>query len=251
MRDSLSLRALLLALALGLTSSPALAQHGEEGAAEEALDEASAEAGEPAPGHENELEHLHMHGIGDVFSIPGDLPDEIREEREHLRTQFIASVINFCALLTLLGYVASKKLGASLEARRNEIAKSLDEARALKAEAEAKHAEYKKRLAALDTELANIRDEMLKAGKLESDRIVEEAQKKADRLRKDTEFLIEQRMKSLRADVTREAVAGAIDAAAVVLREKTTADDQQRLSRAYVQQLGNVTRGTSRSGGAS
>jgi F-type H+-transporting ATPase subunit b len=221
-----------------------LAQHGEPpSAAEDAFAEASAEAGESAPGHVNELEHLHIRGIGDIFSIPGDLPEEIHEERVHLRTQFIASVINFLFLLTILGYVANKKLGAALVARRDEISKSLEEAKALKAEAEAKHAEYKKRLLALDDEVAQIREEMLKAGRLESERIVEEAEKKAARLRKDTEFLIEQRMKTLRADVTREAVAGAVGAAEVILREKTTADDQQRLSRSYVAQLDAAVRG--------
>lgn len=205
--------------------------------------EASAEAGEAEAVHEDELEHLRIRGVGDIFVIPEGLPEEIREEREHLRTQFIASVINFTALLALLGYVAKKKLRASLEARRNEISKSLDEARALKAEAEAKHAEYKKRLAALDTELASIREEMLNAGRLDSARIVEEAEKKAERLRRDTDFLIEQRMKSLKLEVTREAVNGAIDAAATILREKTTAEDQQRLSRAYVTQLASSTQG--------
>ena len=40
------------------------------------------------------------------------------------------------------------------------------------------------------------------------------------------------------------AVAGAINAAEVILREKTTPDDQQCLSRGYVTQLDAAARGT-------
>ena len=71
----------------------------------------------------------------------------------------------------------------------------------------------------------------------ERDRIVSEAETKAARLRKETEFLVEQQMKQLRVDLTRAAVEAAVAAAGEVLSRETTAEDRERLARAYVERL--------------
>jgi len=196
--------------------------------------------GEHGAAHETELDHLRIRGIGDLFSVPAGLPEEIHEERAHLRNQLLAAIVNFSLLLALLFWKVRPMIRTNLVDRRATIAKDIEEAARLKAEAEAKHAEYKKRLAALDTELAEIRDEMARAGKAEADRIVGEAQAKAERARKETEFLIEQRVKSLRDELSTEVVLAAITAAEKLLGEKTTAEDQTRLSRGYVAKLGEV-----------
>lgn len=222
------MRRILLVFALLAFAVPAYAQHEEPAAAAEGAE------GSHGAHHESELDRLGIHGVGDLFVVPSDAPEEIREERAHLRQSLIAAFVNFTLLLVIIFGFAMKGINASLAERRATIAKDLEEAARLKAEAEAKHEEYKKRLAKLDVELGEIRAEMQKAGEAERDRIVAEAEKKADRMRKENEFLIEQRLKSLREDLTREAVISAVDAAEKVLREKANADDQQRLSRAYV-----------------
>ena len=73
-------------------------------------------------------------------------------------------------------------------------------------------------------------------GKLQSD---EDA---AAGMRREAEFLVEQRMKQLKEDLSREAVAQAIAAAEKVLREKTTPDDQARLSKAFLSRIGTVAK---------
>jgi len=79
---------------------------------------------------------------------------------------------------------------------------------------------------------------MIDAGVAERDRIIADAQSKAERMRKDAQFLIDQQMKQLRIDLTREAVTAAVDAAEKVLREKASPADQERLAREYLQRLG-------------
>jgi F-type H+-transporting ATPase subunit b len=81
---------------------------------------------------------------------------------------------------------------------------------------------------------------MVKAGEAERDRIVAEAEKKASRLRKDAEFVIAQRFKQLREDLTKEAVESAVVAAEAVLREKATPADQTRLADGYLTRLAEV-----------
>jgi F-type H+-transporting ATPase subunit b len=96
------------------------------------------------------------------------------------------------------------------------------------------------RLEKLDQEMVRLRAEMVKAGEAERDRIVAQAEEKAARMRKDTQFLIEQQMKQLRKDLTREAASAAVLAAQELLQEKTTADDQDRLAEAYLDRLDEV-----------
>lgn len=151
-------------------------------------------------------------------------------------------IINFLFLLLIVVGFGGPALKKFLVARRQEIAEGLEEAQRLKKEAEAKYDEYAGRLERLDEEMERIRQEMVKAGEAERDRIVADAEAKAARLRRDTEFVIEQQMKQLREDLTQEAVRAAVDAAEKVLTEKITADDQQRLAKQYLGIVGKEVR---------
>ncbi|MEZ4324703.1 MAG: ATP synthase F0 subunit B [Polyangiales bacterium] len=154
--------------------------------------------------------------------------------------ELLGSIVNFLILFGIFFWVIKTKVNPQLAAKREAMQEAMAEAARLKAEAEAKQKEFQDRLARLDDELDAIRHEMVKAGEAERDRIVAEAEKKAARLRKDTEFVIAQRFKQLREDLTREAVESALSAAEAVLREKSTAADQTRLADGYLTRLAEV-----------
>lgn len=154
--------------------------------------------------------------------------------------KFRASLVSFGLLVALGVYFLRQKIRAGLSARKREIEEAVAEANRVRAEAEAKKAELEQRLARLDDELATVRTELQKAAEAERDRIVQEAETKAALLRKDTKFQIEQRMKQMREDLTRETVLAAVRAAEKVLADKTTAADQQRLADAYLAELAKV-----------
>ncbi|MCZ7682689.1 MAG: hypothetical protein M5U28_29400 [Sandaracinaceae bacterium] len=78
---------------------------------------------------------------------------------------------------------------------------------------------------------------MIQAGEAERDRIIAEAEARAARMRKDAQFVIDQQMKQLRTDLTREAIEAAIAAAGAVLAQQTGAADQQRLADEYLGKL--------------
>ncbi len=204
------LSSLFLALALTLPAAMASAQHEEHGA-----ENMAAEGHGEAAGGE--------HGHGGAVTVH-DLQN----------MEFYGAVANFVLLVLVFGFAVKKKVTPFLVERRRQVVESLEEARRLKEEAEAKHKEYTDRLAKLDAELAQIRADMVKAGEAERDRIVAEAEKKASSLRHETEFLIGQRIKELRETLTREAVEAAVETAGKVLAEKTTADDQKRLAQGYL-----------------
>ena len=213
------MRSLLLMLSLLLVPAFASAQHEEHAEHGDEHTETAAE-GQDQGGHGHFLSFSEALGL----------------------TELQGALVDFSLLLLILVYFGGRKIRAALAARRDQVASELEEAKRLKEEAEAKHALYQKRLVSLDAELDTIRAEMIKAGEAERDRLVAEAEKKAASMRRESEFLVEQRMKQLKEELSREAVAAAISAAEKVLREKTTAEDQARLSKAFLGRIGTIAK---------
>ena len=154
--------------------------------------------------------------------------------------EFQGTLLNFFVLVGLIAWVIRKKGNPALAARRAEVEKELAEAQRLRADAEKRHMETATRLEKLDQEMLQIRGDMIKAGEAERDRIVEQAEEKAARLRKDAGFLIEQQIKQLRKELTQEAASAAVVAAQQLLQERTTDADQDQLAEAYLNRLDEV-----------
>jgi len=154
--------------------------------------------------------------------------------------EFQGTLLNFFVLVGLIAWVIRKKGNPALAARRAEVEKELAEAQRLRAEAEKRHMETATRLEKLDEEMVQIRGDMIRAGEAERDRIVEQAEEKAARLRKDAGFLIEQQIKQLRKELTQEAASAAVVAAQQLLQERTTDADQDQLAEAYLNRLDEV-----------
>jgi F-type H+-transporting ATPase subunit b len=203
--------------------SSAAAQHGDEDGHAVAAD------------HSADAEAADAHGGS--HGAPLTLDSLVHGEQFG---ELLGSIVNFLILFGIFVWVIKTKVNPSLAAKREAMQEAMAEAARLKAEAEAKQKEFQDRLSRLDDELDAIRGDMVKAGEAERDRIVAEAEKKASRLRKDAEFVIAQRFKQLREDLTKEAVESAVVAAEAVLREKATPADQTRLADGYLTRLAEV-----------
>jgi len=146
----------------------------------------------------------------------------------------------FVNLLVLLGiyYKYGKgPISEGLKSRRATVAREIEEAKRMQQEAEARAAKYQEKLSHLEAELSETRASLKAAGEGERDRLVREAEEKAARMEKDAAFLVEQELKTLRADLTREAVEIAVAAAEELLRKRITSSDQERLAEDYLAQL--------------
>ena len=155
----------------------------------------------------------------------------------HVDSFFIGQAINFGLLLFLFIKFGKPALNKYFAERRKNIASDLDEATRLKKEAEETFAEYDAKLSKLDQELAELRADMIKAGEVERDRIVEEAEGKAARLRKDNQFIIDQRGKQLRLDLRREATEATVESARQALKDRLTSEDHRRLAEEFLKEL--------------
>jgi F-type H+-transporting ATPase subunit b len=151
---------------------------------------------------------------------------------------YVAMLINFAVLAGAYYMLGKKGVTEGLKARRQAIAKDIEEAQRMKHEAEERARVYLDKLAKLEDEMRMARDSLVHAGEAEQERIVKEAEAKAERMRKDAEFLVEQELKQIRADLLREAVETAVRAAEDLLKARVTPADHERLAEDYLADLG-------------
>ncbi len=156
---------------------------------------------------------------------------------------FIATLLNFGILAAGYYLLGKKPIAQALKNRRDAISKEIDEAQAMKHEAEARAKTYQAKLERLEEEVRTARDALVRAGEAERDRIVKDAEAKAERMRRDAEFMIEQEMKQIRVDLWRDAVDAAVASAETLLKERVTAADQERLAEDYLTELGKQAGG--------
>jgi F-type H+-transporting ATPase subunit b len=151
---------------------------------------------------------------------------------------FIAMLINFGIMAAGYYLLAKRPVTAALQSRRDTIAKSIEEAHRMKEEAEERAKTYQAKLQRLEEDARAARDSLVRAGEAERQRIIAEAEAKAERIRRDTEFALDQELKQLRLDLWQGAVDAAVAAATEILKQKVTLTDQERLAEGYLADLG-------------
>ena len=156
---------------------------------------------------------------------------------------FIATIVNFGILAAGFYLFGRKPIAGALQARRDSIAKEIEEAQQMRREAEARAEVYQAKLEKLETEAKSAREALQRAGEAERDRIVADAEAKVERMHKDAQFLVEQEFKQIRQELWRDTLDVAIAAAEGVLRSRVTDSDQERLAEEYLADLGGKPKG--------
>jgi F-type H+-transporting ATPase subunit b len=150
------------------------------------------------------------------------------------------ALLNFAALLFILGKVLMPGIRKLARDRHDQIAKDLAEAARLRDEARRKFEELTTRLANLDNEIDRLSVEIRTESEAERKRILAEAAERAERMQRDAEAQIKAEMQAVRVALEREAVLQAVAAAERILREKTTDADQRVLVDRFVKDLEQV-----------
>lgn len=209
-----------------------------------------APAGHAAPGGHGEgghgeaaVHHPEKFNFADVSRFQHEKEQAARGDKDaHGKpivpvTPYAYLLIN-AAILFFIYYRAGKKpVTEGLQSRHDTVAKELAEASKIKAEAEARAREYDEKLAQLETELQRIKADIVKAGEADRARIVKEAEEKAERMKKDAQFLLDQELKQLRNDMLAFTAEAAVAAAEAVLATKVTAADHERLTAEYLDEV--------------
>lgn len=151
---------------------------------------------------------------------------------------FLAMFVNFAILAVGYYFLGRRPVAAALLARRDSIAREIEEAQRMKQEAEGRAKTYQAKLERLEDEVRTAREGLVRAAEAERDRIVSDAEAKAERMRKDAEFLVVQELKQIRQDLLRDTVEAAVLAAEELLQARVTPADQERLAEDYLTDLG-------------
>ncbi len=157
-----------------------------------------------------------------------------------LLKDFLYRIFNFVLVVAILVYFLTKPLKKGLAGRREEIEKALAEAKQTKEEAEAKFAEYDRKLARATEEIAEISDAIRREGELEKIKIIENAKQMAVKIEQDAEKAAELEVAKARTELQREAVQLAVDVAEDLLKKNFTKDDDARLIDEYMQKVGEL-----------
>lgn len=157
-----------------------------------------------------------------------------------LMKDFLYRIFNFAIVVAILVYFLTKPIKKGLAGRREGIEKALAEAKQAKEEAEAKFAEYDRKLARATEEIAEISDSIRREGELEKIKIIDSAKQMAVKIEQDAEKAAELEVAKARTELQREAVQLAVGIAEDLLNKNFTKDDDTRLIDEYMQKVGEL-----------
>jgi F-type H+-transporting ATPase subunit b len=144
---------------------------------------------------------------------------------------------NFIILVGFLWWLLAGKIKDFFVGRREEIKESLEKAAERKAEAEKKYREYSEKLDKASGEIDGI-FEMIKAqGVTEKQKIIEDAEKTAKKMKEDAAARIEQEMKKATEQLKAQAVELSVKMAEDILKRSITKDDHQVMVKEYIDKV--------------
>jgi F-type H+-transporting ATPase subunit b len=149
----------------------------------------------------------------------------------------VKKAFNFFVLIGVLYWLAASKVKDFFIGRRAEIKESLEKAVERKAEAEKKYREYSEKLDKAATEIDGIL-EMIKAqGVTEKQKIIEDAERTARKMKEDAQTRIEQEMKKATDELKAQAVDLSVKMAEEILKRNITQDDHKSMVKEYMDKV--------------
>jgi len=136
--------------------------------------------------------------------------------------------------LAVLVKLASRPIGDALKGRAAAVRDQLEEARRLKAEADAKAAEVEARLAKLDADVTAMKTQARAEAETEAARIAARADADVARMRESAERTIREETTRARNELRAEAVQLAVELARGTLAKNVSSEDQARLAREFL-----------------
>jgi len=150
---------------------------------------------------------------------------------------FGVKTFNFLVLMGLLYWLLAAKIKDFFTGRRAEIKESLEKAVDKKTEAEKKYREYSEKIDKASTEIDGI-IEMIKAqGVTEKQKIIEDAERTAKKMKEDAHARIEQEMKKATEQLKTQAVELSVQMAEEILKRSITQDDHAAMVKEYVNKV--------------
>lgn len=157
-----------------------------------------------------------------------------------LLKDFLYRVLNFSLLVAGLAYFVAKPLKNALANRRDGIEQELKDAREAAEHAEERFAEYDAKLTRAEEEIGQIKTEIKKEAELEKQRIIENAEQMAAKIKEDSGKTADNEIEKARLALRQEAAELAVELAGDLLKKNFNREDQARLVEEYKLKVGEL-----------
>jgi F-type H+-transporting ATPase subunit b len=152
---------------------------------------------------------------------------------------FFWKTLDFVILVGFLYWLLAAKIKEFFVGRRQDIKDSLENAVKQKTEAEGKFREYSEKIDKASAEIDGI-FEMIKAqGLVEKQKIIEDAEKVARKIKEDSQLRTAQELKKASDQLRAEAVRLSVQMAEEILKRNITVQDHEAIVREYMEKAVN------------
>jgi len=149
-------------------------------------------------------------------------------------------VLNFAALMVILIWAAKKPLVNALNSRRETIRAQLEELDAKRAETEQVYKECEAKLAGLEAEAKAILDEAVKQGEVEKRKIIAEAERAANDMKRQAEMAVNHELAVAKTRLKAEIAEQAVLVAEELIKKNLQPADQQTMIASYLDKVGGI-----------
>ena len=150
---------------------------------------------------------------------------------------FAWKTLNSVIIIGFLVWMLAPKIKGFFAGRRQEIKETLESTVVQKADAEKQYREYAEKIDKASLEIDGI-FEMIKAqGVVEKKKIIEDADKVAQKMKEDAKARIEQELNKASGQLRSEAVALSVQMAEEILKKNITAQDHEAMVKEYMDKV--------------
>ena len=197
-------------LAIAQPSSPTNVAHGSEKVAHEAA--------HPGP------EQAEAHEAPKFLGVPA----------------WVFKLVNMLLFIALLGYLIGRPARGAMSDRGTAIRNAADEARVRREKADRVASDIQARLTQLEEEVRTIRERAEQEGERQKRELIAAAEVEAARILQNARAEVDSRLKHARHELTEYAGELATQRAEQILRERITPDDQAKLFKESLSEVGEV-----------
>lgn len=157
-----------------------------------------------------------------------------------LLKDFLFRCLNFAVTLGILGYFTIKPIKKALADRKENIGKTLDEAKTVRAEAEARYQEVEEKLKAASAEIEQVYAAIREEGEQERQRIIANANAMAEKVQVEAEKSAQREIENARLQLRTEVASLAIKLAEQLIKKNISPEDHDRLLNDYIKSVGEL-----------
>jgi F-type H+-transporting ATPase subunit b len=151
--------------------------------------------------------------------------------------EFFWKTFDFVVLVGFLYWLLAAKIKVFFGGRRQDIKDSLEKTAEQKADAEKKYREYSEKIDKASAEIDGIFEMIKSQGIAEKQKIIEDAEKVARKMKEDAGARIDQELKKASDQLKIEAVQLSVQMAEEILKRNITAQDHEAMVREYMDKV--------------